>query len=135
MNGCRIRSVGRGRSPYGRLGTQEPENGLDIEVEPCFQGVLAHKVDVEDQTAGVAIGQVVVTDRRHRNVQLSGVDAAAEYARFDATVEYALQHRDEIVMQFPESFGLLQMSCLVQVLAVHERHELRVLQVVVPRMR
>lgn len=48
----------RACAQHAESGAKQSEHRLDVEVEPCFQRVLAHEVDVEDQAARVAIGQV-----------------------------------------------------------------------------
>ena len=127
------KGLGRVRPAVGLAGTQNAEHGVDIEFQTRLQRFLRHKVKAEDDLARKAVVEVVIADRRERQMQLTRIYARPKIATVDATVDYVLKHVDESAVKFMKALRLFHMTRPVQILAVHQGHEFRMFEVVLPR--
>ena len=111
---------------------QHPVRHVREALEP---GLGRHQVPVEDRRQGVVVAQVEVGDAGDRDVELDRIDAGPEQAALGASLQDVRNGGDEGRMQRANAARALQVAGPVQVLAVEQDRERRVLDVVVPGER
>ena len=96
-------------------------------------GLGGSQVTAEDGRQRMAVGQVEVAERGDRDVQLHRVDAVAEQAFAAPALQDRIEHLHQRRVHVLDPCGALQVRCAMQVLAVEQRDEFGVLEVVIPR--
>src|SRR5437667_1699843 len=96
------------------------------------EGARRHEIAIEDARQRVAVGEIEVALAGDRDVELHRVYARAKEPLALAAAQNGAQRLDQRRMQLPHALRALHVASLVQVFAVEEGHELRVLEVVAP---
>src|SRR3954468_14313884 len=91
-----------------------------------------HQVAAEDARERVPVREVEVALAGDRYVELHRIDAAAEKPLALTAPQDGAQRVDQRRVQLAHALRMAHVSPLVQVLAVQQRHELRMLEVVSP---
>src|SRR5262245_49178727 len=91
------------------------------------------KILAEDRRQGVDIGKVEIPQTGNGDVELYGIHTVAEHALVHAAPQQCSDHRDERRVHLPHTCGALQVTGTVQVLAVEQPDEMRVVDIVVER--
>src|SRR5438093_3749861 len=96
------------------------------------EGARRHEIAVEDARQRVPVAEIEVALAGDRDVELDRVDALAEKALGLAFAQHRAQGLDQRRMHLAYALRVLDVAPLVQVLAVEQRHELRVLEKILP---
>src|SRR5437773_2027377 len=96
------------------------------------EGARRHEIAVEDARQRVPVGEIEIALTGDRDVELHRVDPRPEEALALAAAQDGAQRLHQRRMQLPYALRALHVAALVQVLAVEQRHELRMLEVIAP---
>src|SRR5688572_2724464 len=96
------------------------------------KGARRHQVALEDARKRIAVAQVEVPLAGNRDVELHRVDPAAEQPLRLAPAQHVAQQRHQVRMHLRHAARAAHVPALVQVLAVQQGHEFRMLEEVVP---
>src|SRR5262245_58490517 len=115
------------------LRSQKSEHDLDNVTPPRLPQPHVEKVLAEDRRQGVDIGEVEISQTGDGDVELYGIHTVAEHALVHAAPQQCSDHRDKRRMHLPHTCGALQVTGVVQVLAVEQPDEMRVINIIVER--